>query len=65
MIQPLGAGSYDVYKVVELLLDRGYRGPIGFQCYRIPGEPADFLRQSMDAWKSFKKRYETGVTTDG
>jgi len=59
LIQPLGEGSYDVYKVVKLLLDRGYKGSIGFQCYRIPGEPADFLRKSMDAWKSFKELYES------
>jgi len=61
LIQPLGQGKYDVYRVVQLLLDNGYKGPIGFQCYQVPGEPAEFLRTSMNTWNSFKARYQSGA----
>ena len=61
VIQPVGKGSYDVYRVVELLLEKGYKGPVGFQCYLIPGEPAEFLKTSMDTWQEYKAIYESGV----
>ena len=59
LIQPLGEGSYEVYPVVKALLDNGYRGPVGFQCYRIEGDPADFLQTSMQTWKGYMKRYQS------
>ncbi len=61
LIQPLGQGKYDVYRVVQLLLDNGYKGPIGFQCYKVPGEPAEFLKRSMNTWNRFKALYESGA----
>jgi sugar phosphate isomerase/epimerase len=57
LIQPLGKGTFNVYSVVELLLDKGYVGPIGLQCYNLQGQPEDYLKQSMEAWKSFYKKY--------
>lgn len=63
VIQPLGQGNYDVYRVVELLLDNGYKGPIGFQCYLIQGEPAEFLKTSIDQWNEFKSIYESGTNS--
>lgn len=63
LIQPLGDGTFDVYKVVKLLLDNGYKGPIGFQCYNINGNPEIFLKSSMDAWNQYKSLYEEGVNT--
>ena len=57
LIQPLGEGSYDVYKVMSLLWDRGYQGPVGFQCYQIPGKPEQFLKTSIQTWNHFKKLY--------
>ncbi len=61
LIQPLGQGNYDVYRVVQLLLDNGYKGPIGFQCYQVPGEPVEFLKTSMNTWNKFKAIYESGA----
>lgn len=60
LIQPVGEGSFDTYKVVKLLLDNGYEGPIGIQCYNIEGDPRDFLKTSMDSWQHFKSIYEEG-----
>jgi sugar phosphate isomerase/epimerase len=41
LIQPLGAGKYDVYEFVSRLRDLGYRGPIGLQGYGIKdGDPS-------------------------
>jgi sugar phosphate isomerase/epimerase len=51
LIQPLGRGSYDVGRVLRLLHQTGYRGPIGLQCYGIPGDAAVHLKQSIEAWK--------------
>jgi len=55
LIQPLGQGSYDVLKILRLLRDNNYRGPIGLQCYNIPGEPSEFLKISIDTWNRYKK----------
>lgn len=57
LIQPLGKGSFDVYRVVELLADKGYQGPIGIQCYNIKGLPEVYLKESSDALKVFREKY--------
>ena len=61
LIQPLGEGSFDVYKVVSLLWDNGYKGPVGFQCYTIEGEPEEFLKKSMNTWKHYQSLYKQGI----
>ncbi|MDX9881561.1 MAG: DUF1080 domain-containing protein [Prolixibacteraceae bacterium] len=63
LIQPLGQGTFDVYRLVELLADRGYTGPIGLQCYNLKGAPEPYLKQSMEAWKSFKQKYAAPVNS--
>lgn len=57
LIQPLGKGSFDVYRVVELLADKGFKGPIGIQCYNLKGAPETYLTQSSEALKMFKQKY--------
>lgn len=61
LIQPLGQGSFDTYRLVELLADKGFEGPFGLQCYNLKGMPENYLPQSGEAWKSFKKRYSQSV----
>ena len=51
LIQPLDKGTYDNSKVIEVLDEIGYRGPVGLQCYRIQGSDRDHLAGSMEAWK--------------
>jgi len=57
LIQPLGKGTFDTYRLVEFLAEKGYDGPIGLQCFDLKGSPDNYLAQSGTAWKSFKNRY--------
>ena len=53
LIQPLGEGSFDVLNVLRLLRDNRYNGPVGLQCYNIPGEPSVFLSKSVKTWNTY------------
>lgn len=55
-IQPLGRGSFDVYKLLAELRAQGYKGPIGLQCYGIPGDVQVHLEESMKAWRAYQQR---------
>jgi sugar phosphate isomerase/epimerase len=57
LIQPLRKGTFDTYRLVELLADKGYRGPIGLQCFNLKGAPETYLNPSSEALKTFKQRY--------
>ncbi len=59
LIQPLGAGSFDTYRFVKLLKDKGYQGRIGLQCYNIKADAATALSQSLNTWNSYKNKYST------
>ncbi len=50
-IQPLGNGSFDVGALLDTLRELGYQGPVGLQCYGIPGDARDHLTKSMTAWR--------------
>jgi sugar phosphate isomerase/epimerase len=51
LIQPLGAGSYNVGGLVQALQNLGYRGPVGFQGYGISGDSREILERTMLAWR--------------
>ena len=53
-IQPLGRGSFDVLQLLQALRELGYTGPIGLQCYGIPGDAKDHLDESMRAWRKYQ-----------
>lgn len=53
LIQPLGEGSFDVMNILRLLRDNNYNGPVGLQCFNIPGEPSVFLIKSMKTWNAY------------
>lgn len=55
LIQPLGRGSFDVLKVLRILKTNNYSGPVGLQCYSIPGEPSEFLKISFETWTKYLK----------
>jgi sugar phosphate isomerase/epimerase len=63
LIQPLGMGTFDVYAVVKLFADLGYTGPVGLQCYNIPGNPQDFLAISIRTWMDFNDQYRNKLNT--
>ena len=51
-LQPLDSGSFDQNKVLVLLKELHYRGPIGLQCYGIPGDAKVHLERSMKKWRT-------------
>ncbi|MCE9609108.1 MAG: sugar phosphate isomerase/epimerase [Chthoniobacter sp.] len=51
LIQPLGAGSYDVAAFLRTVHAAGYTGPIGFQGYGIKAPPREVLTRTMSAWR--------------
>lgn len=55
-IQPLDSGTFDMLGFLSELHRIGYGGPVGLQCYGIPGDAAIHLRRSMSAWLEFKRR---------
>jgi sugar phosphate isomerase/epimerase len=57
-IQPLGRGSFDMAAFLKTLRQLGYTGPIGLQCYGIPGDVRDTLAESMKAWRGYSARME-------
>ena len=38
LIQPLDRGAFDVFGFLKKLVAAGYKGPIGLQCYQVPGD---------------------------
>lgn len=60
LIQPLGEGSFDTYKLVKLAKDNGYDGLFGLQCYNIKQDCETALTKSMNTWKSYQKKYAAG-----
>jgi sugar phosphate isomerase/epimerase len=55
-IQPLGQGSFDVYGLLKTLRQLGYTGPIGLQCFGIPGDARVHLSRSIEAWRGYCQR---------
>lgn len=51
-LQPLDSGSFDQKKLITILEELGYAGPIGLQCYGIPGDAKTHLERSMKTWKT-------------
>jgi sugar phosphate isomerase/epimerase len=56
LIQPLDAGSFDVCRFMQTLIELGYKGPVGLQCYAVPGDKYENLKRSMAAWKKISAR---------
>jgi sugar phosphate isomerase/epimerase len=50
LIQTLDRGSFDVGRVLRLLDEGGYKGPVGLQCYAIKGDIRENLKRSKQAW---------------
>ena len=53
-ILPLVEGDFDVAGLLKTLHDSGYRGPIGLQGLRVPGDQKENLRRSMATWKEYQ-----------
>ncbi len=57
LIQPLGEGDFDVGTVLQILHEQKYSGAYGLQCYALPSQPQDHLKQSMKTWRSLTKSW--------
>jgi len=57
LIQPLGEGSFDTFRLIKLAKDNGYKGLFGLQCYNIKQDCQVALTKSINTWNSYKKRY--------
>jgi sugar phosphate isomerase/epimerase len=57
-IQPLGRGSFDVYSLLKTLRRLGFTGPIGLQCFGIPGDVRNHLAESIAVWRDYAGRLE-------
>lgn len=51
-LQRLDKGSFDNRRLLKVLDEIGYAGPVALQCYQVPGDNRDNLKESMDAWKT-------------
>lgn len=60
LIQPLGEGTFDTYKLVKLAKDNGYEGLFGLQCYNIKQDCETSLTKSMKTWKAYQQKYAEG-----
>lgn len=59
VLQPLDRGSFDNLKLLKLLGEVGYRGPIGFHGYAIAGDVRENLAHTLEAWKRLSARWKT------
>lgn len=51
LIQPLGKGSFDVKRVLKVLKEKKYTGPIGLQGFAVPEKPEIFFPASVKAYR--------------
>lgn len=56
LIQTLDRGSFDNGRLLRMLKDLGYTGPIGLQCYQVKGDTRENLARSMEAWQKLRAR---------
>jgi len=51
LIQPLNAGTFPQVRLFKALKKLNFNGPVGVQCYAIPGDKRNNLEKSITAWK--------------
>lgn len=55
-IQPLGDGNYNTYEYLDAFISRGFKGPVGLQCYNIKEEKPVHLKRSVATWRDYQKK---------
>jgi sugar phosphate isomerase/epimerase len=55
-IQPLGEGNFRTDYYLNAFTERGFKGPVGLQCYSIKREKSEHLKKSITNWKNFKRK---------
>ncbi|MBM3881741.1 MAG: sugar phosphate isomerase/epimerase [Verrucomicrobia bacterium] len=62
-IVPLDTGTFDQLGLLRVLREVGYAGPIGLQCYGIPGDARVHLARSLAAWRQLNRRLAAETPT--
>lgn len=57
LIQPLDRGDFDNRRLLDVLREIGYKGPVGLMCYGIPGDAREHLKRSVDVWKKWESEW--------
>ena len=52
LIQPLGHGGFDLNGFLRKLMAIDYKGPIGLQCYQVPGDTLANLEHNIAEWRT-------------
>jgi sugar phosphate isomerase/epimerase len=60
LIQPLDRGDFDNRRLLSILREIGYRGPIGLMCFGIQGDAREHLQRSMGVWRSWQAEWGEG-----
>ena len=60
-VLPLDQGDYDVHRVMEILDDLEFKGPVALMCWNIRGDARKHLEASMKQWKSWTAHVELKV----
>ena len=55
-IAPLDSGEFDMLGFLRTLRELGYTGPVGLQCWGIPGDAREHLARSITAWRTLNQR---------
>lgn len=62
-ITRLDQGDYDIVAYLGKLRAAGYRGPIGLQCYNVPGDTRDNLAANIATWRAIAGQLEEKSAT--
>lgn len=52
----LDQGDFDVAAYLKKLFAAGYQGPVGLQCFSVPGDTLENLKADMAAWKKLSAK---------
>ncbi len=55
LIKPLDKGDFPLERLLKILEETGFEGPVSLQSYGIPGNKKENLRRSMAAWQTLTR----------
>jgi len=56
-------GDFDALPILRIVLEAGYKGPIGFYTQWFGGTTKDNLSRQLSAWKKYNQRLQQGRTS--
>ncbi len=55
-IMRLDQGDFDLAAYMKKIHEAGFHGPVGLQCYQVPGDIKENLKADMEAWKKISRQ---------